>query len=74
MEKGEGNSMSRGVWQAAARGITELGTTELTHTHAHAHTHTHTHTHTQRGRVVHWVKENRKTISGHSEQAVKNKK
>ena len=48
MEKGEGNSMSRGVWQAAARGITELGTTELTHTHAHAHTHTHTHTHTER--------------------------
>ena len=35
MEKGEGNSMSGGVWQAAAHGITELGMTELTHTHTH---------------------------------------
>ena len=65
MEKGEGNSMSGGVWQAAAHGITELGMTELTHTHTHTHTHIHT------GREVHLVKENRKTISSHSEQAVR---
>ena len=46
--------------------------TELTNTHTHTYAHTHTHTHT--GREVSRGKENRRTISGHSEQAVKKTK
>ena len=60
--------MDRGVWWATVHGITKLGMTELTHTHTHTHTYTHI------GREVPLGKEYRKTISGHSEQAVKKKK